>query len=141
MAHFEPPHPEYGYVGIRTYPLPKDTNGNGDIFGGWILAQMDLAAAAVSGMVAGGRLTTIAVDAMTFLKPVLVGDIVTCFGVIARVGTTSIKVKVTTIVKRQDQEEPIKVTEGLFTMVCIDAEGHRRPVPRPLPADILIQDA
>src|SRR5688572_15293735 len=83
-----------GDLAIRTLAMPKDTNANGDIFGGWLLAQMDIAGATVAIARAGGRVVTIAVDGMVFHKPVFVGDGLSCYGTIERVGRTSIRVKV-----------------------------------------------
>src|SRR3546814_9206856 len=92
--------------------MPADANPNGDIFGGWLLAQMDLAGSVVAHERAGGRVATIAIDAMTFLKPVNIGDLVSCYAAVVRIGTTSIRVKVETFARRRDGGAIVKVTEG-----------------------------
>lgn len=121
---------------IRTAPLPKDVNGNGDVFGGWILSHMDIAAGVVAARRAEGRVATVAIDAMTFHKPVFIGDLVTIFGEVVHVGRSSIKVKLETWVERMRRRDgtigtpaAVKVTEGTFVMVAIDDQGRPRPVP------------
>jgi acyl-CoA thioesterase YciA len=118
-----------GQPALRTVAMPADANPNGDIFGGWLLSQMDLAGSVVAYERAGGRIATIAIDAMTFLKPVYVGDLVSCYAEIIRVGTTSIRVKVETFARRREGGTVIKVTEGIVTYVAIDEKGQKRPVP------------
>ena len=113
---------------VRTIAMPADANPNGDIFGGWIMAQMDLAGGTHAFAVAGGRVTTVAVDAMTFHRPVQIGDQVSCYCSTERIGTTSIAVKVETWVRRRDDQTEERVTEGLFTFVAIDERGRPRPV-------------
>jgi acyl-CoA thioesterase YciA len=113
---------------IRTIAMPADTNPHGDIFGGWLLCQMDLAGATVAVRHAGGRVVTVAITAMAFHRPVCVGDEVSCYGSVEKVGTTSITVKVESWVRRGTGVTPIKVTEGLFTYVRVDANGHPQPV-------------
>ncbi|HET8726887.1 MAG TPA: acyl-CoA thioesterase [Alphaproteobacteria bacterium] len=119
-----------GQPALRTIAMPADANPNGDIFGGWLLAQMDLAGSVVAYERAGGRIATIAIDAMTFLKPVYIGDLVSCYAEVVRIGTTSIRVKVETFVRRRDGNV-VKVTEGMVTYVAIDQDGRPRPVPQP----------
>ena len=119
-----------GELAIRTLALPKDTNANGDIFGGWLLAQMDIAGATVAIARAHGRVVTVALDAMVFLKPVFVGDGVTCYGTIIRVGRTSLQVKVEAWARRGRGTTEEKVTEGVFTYVAVDEARRPRPVPR-----------
>ncbi|HEX6957380.1 MAG TPA: acyl-CoA thioesterase [Ferrovibrio sp.] len=114
---------------IRTAPMPADMNGNGDIFGGWVLSQMDIAGGIVAARRAQGRVATVAVDAMTFHQPIKVGDIVSIYGHIIRVGRSSMAVKLETIVARRLDPTEIKVTEGVYTYVAIDEEGRPRPVP------------
>ena len=114
---------------IRTLAMPADANPNGDIFGGWVLSQMDLAGGAVAAQRAGGRVATVAVTAMTFHRPVLVGDEVSCFGEVVKVGRTSIAVHVESWARRGFSNERIKVTEGLFTFVAIGPDRKPRPVP------------
>lgn len=115
---------------LRTIAMPADTNPNGDIFGGWLLAQMDLAGGVVALRRAGGRVATVGIEAMTFHKPVIVGDEVSCFAHVEKVGRTSIRVRVETWVKRpRDGDEAIKVTEGVFTYVAIGEDRKPRDVP------------
>ena len=118
--------------------MPADANPSGDIFGGWLMSQMDLAGGVHASREAGGRVATVAVDAMSFHKPVQVGDQVSCYCATERIGRTSIAVRVETRVRRRaqaDQREE-KVTEGLFTYVALDEEGRPRPVrPPALPGD------
>jgi acyl-CoA thioesterase YciA len=114
---------------VRTLAMPGDTNPSGDIFGGWILAQMDIAAGTVAFERAKGRVATVALDAMTFHQPVLVGDVVSCYAEVIRVGRTSITMLVQTWARRARTGEEIKVTEGRFTCVAIDESRKPRPVP------------
>lgn len=107
--------------------MPADTNPQGDIFGGWLLSQMDLAGVTAAMRHAHGRVVTAAITAMSFDRRVFVGDEVTCYAEILEVGRTSIAVKVESWVRRGVSEERIKVTEGHFTYVAID--GHHRPRP------------
>lgn len=116
---------------VRTIAMPSDTNPSGDIFGGWLLAQMDLAGGSVALLRARGRVATVAVDGMAFHRPVYVGDLVSCYAEVVRVGHTSMTVHVETFVLRHETGETLKVTEGTFTYVAIDHEGRPRPVPHP----------
>jgi acyl-CoA thioesterase YciA len=120
--------PERGEPSVRTLAMPADTNPSGDIFGGWVLAQMDLAAGIVAAQRAQGRVATAALDGMSFHKPVYVGDLVSCYAKVAHVGRTSMIVQVDTFVLRSTGDE-VKVTEGRFTLVAIDEQGRPRPVP------------
>lgn len=113
---------------LRTIAMPADTNPNGDIFGGWILSQMDLAGGTHAFYEAQGRVATVAVTAMKFHKPVNVGDEVSCYCVTDSIGRTSITVRVETWVRRRELAVEEQVTEGLFTFVAIDSEGEPRPV-------------
>ena len=116
---------------IRVIAMPADTNPNGDIFGGWLLAHMDLAGATPAFERAQGRCVTIALDGMTFLQPVAVGDEVSIYARVLKTGRTSIRVRVEAWTRSRNQASasPVKVTEGDFTYVAID-EDHK---PRPLP--------
>ena len=105
---------------LRVFAMPKDANANGDVFGGWVMAQMDLAGAVPAVERAGGRIATVAVNAMRFHQPIAVGDLVTCYADIASTGTTSISVKVETWAKRRRTSTQVKVTEGTFVYVAID---------------------
>ena len=115
-----------GELTIRTLAMPKDTNPHGDIFGGWVLSQMDIAGGIYTRKESGQKTVTVAVDAMEFLLPVLVGDVLCCYCSTVNVGNTSMTVDVEVWVSRQFEHDRIKVTEGTFTYVAIDAT--RRPV-------------
>ncbi len=114
---------------LKTIAMPADTNPNGDIFGGWLLSQMDLAGAVVAQDFCGGRVVTVAVDTMEFHKPVFIGDRVSGYAKVEKHGTTSITVRIEIWVERQDPNEEIKVTEGVFTYVCIDSNRRPKPIP------------
>ena len=114
---------------IRAVPMPADANANGDIFGGWVLAQMDIAGGQVALERAQGRVVTVAVTGMTFHQPVMVGDEVSFYGEIAKIGRTSIAVKIEAWVRRGLERDRIKVTEGLYTYVAIGPDRRPRPVP------------
>jgi acyl-CoA thioesterase YciA len=114
---------------LRAIAMPADANPHGDIFGGWLLSQMDLAGGTVATRRAKGRTATVAITGMSFHRPVFVGDEVTCYAEIVRVGTTSITVKVESWVRRGTGEEHIEVTEGVFTYVAVDGDRRPRPVP------------
>jgi acyl-CoA thioesterase YciA len=117
---------------LRAIAMPADANPQGDIFGGWLLSQMDLAGGAVAMRRAKGRTVTVAITAMTFHRPVFVGDEVTCYAEIVKTGATSITVKIESWVRRGEGSGPIEVTEGVFTYVAVDASRQPRPLP---PAD------
>jgi acyl-CoA thioesterase YciA len=121
--------PPGGIPAIRTIAMPADANAAGDIFGGWVLSQMDLAGGTTATRRAKGRCATVAVDAMAFHLPVFVGDEVSCYAEIVRIGRTSIAVRVETFATRYLTGDTVKVTEGLFTYVAIDASRKPRPVP------------
>lgn len=114
---------------VRTVAMPADTNGNGDIFGGWVLSQMDIAGGICAGRLVKGRLATVAIEGMKFHRPIAVGDLVSLYARITRTGTTSVTVEIETIVNRRDQEDEIMVTEGSFVYVAIDDDGQPRPLP------------
>jgi acyl-CoA thioesterase YciA len=115
---------------IRTVPQPADMNGNGDIFGGWVLSQMDIAGGALAARVARGRVATVAINAMTFVQPIKVGDLVSIYGDVARIGNTSITISLETVVQRRRDPTPIKVTHGTYVFVAIDEDGKPRQVPK-----------
>ena len=114
---------------IRTIAMPADANPSGDIFGGWLLSYMDLAGGQTATRRAKGRCATVAIDAMAFHRPVFVGDEVSCYAEIVRIGRSSIAVKVDTFATRFRSGETVKVTEGIFTYVAIDENRKPRPVP------------
>ncbi len=115
---------------LRTIAMPADANPNGDIFGGWLMSQMDLAGGTFAVHQARGRVVTIAVDGMTFHRPVQIGDQVSCYCSIKRRGTTSIAILVETWTCRREQSDTHeeKVTEGVFTFVAVDGSGKPRPL-------------
>jgi acyl-CoA thioesterase YciA len=119
-----------GELVIRTIAMPADTNANGDIFGGWLLSQMDLGGAIYARNLARSRVTTVAIDAMTFITPVYVGDIVSCHATLVKVGRTSIRIEVEAWAQRVKGGEHVRVTHGTFTYVAIDDEGRPHPVHR-----------
>ena len=115
---------------LRTVAMPRDANAGGDIFGGWTLSQMDLAAGTFAAERAGGRVATVAIDAMRFLRPVAVGDEVSCYCSLEHAGETSLAVKIETWARGRGRDKaPEKVTEGVFTFVAIDEEGRPRTLP------------
>jgi len=115
---------------LRTIAMPRDANASGDIFGGWTLSQMDLAGAGYAAERAHGRVATIAIEAMRFLRPIFVGDEVSCFCSAVRTGETSVTVKVETWARGRGQgRRPEKVTEGIFTFVAMDEHGQPSPLP------------
>lgn len=118
-----------GAPALRTIAMPADANPNGDIFGGWLLSQMDLAGSVVAYDRAEGRIATVAIDAMTFLQPVYIGDLVSCYATIERTGRSSMRIRVESFVRRRSTAEVVKVTEGIFTYVAIDPNGRSRPLP------------
>jgi len=123
--HEQGPRKEMGEPALRAIAMPGDTNPNGDIFGGWLLSQMDLAGGSIASQRSKGRVATIAIEAMTFHKPVHVGDEVSCYCEIQRVGRTSMTVKVETWTRPRAGGAQVKVTAGVFTYVAIDED--RRP--------------
>jgi len=118
-----------GNLTLRTLAMPADVNVNGDIFGGWVLSQMDIASGIVAGQRAQGRVATVAVDAMKFIRPVKVGDVLCVYAWVDRVGRTSMGIGIEAWVLRGRKEGREKVTEGMFTYVAIDDTGRPRPVP------------
>ena len=115
---------------IRVLAMPADTNPTGDIFGGWIMAQMDLAGGILASRRARGRVVTVAMNAFEFLEPVFVGDLVSCYGHVVRVGRTSLTLQLTAYAERAaDPGQVVKVTEATVTFVAVDDQRRPRPVP------------
>jgi acyl-CoA thioesterase YciA len=114
---------------IRTIAMPGDTNPAGDIFGGWLMAQMDLAAGNCAARRARGRCATVKVEAMSFLSPVRVGDEVSLYAQILSTGRTSLRIHVEAWRREREGEHANRVTEAVFTFVALDATGRPRPVP------------
>ncbi|MDO8885021.1 MAG: acyl-CoA thioesterase [Pseudotabrizicola sp.] len=120
--------PPSGQPVIRTIAMPADTNPSGDIFGGWLMAQMDLAAGNLAARVARGRAATIAVEGMTFLKPVKVGDEVSLYADLVSTGRTSMRIHVEAWRRNRYGEDSVKVTDATFTFVALDDESKPRPL-------------
>lgn len=115
---------------LRVMPMPSDANGNGDIFGGWIMAQVDIAGAVLPARIARGRITTVAVNQFVFRNAVSIGDLLSFYATVTRIGTTSVSVQVEVYAERNPAEpRVVKVTEASLTYVAIDREGRPRPLP------------
>lgn len=117
---------------LRTVAMPADTNANGDIFGGWLMSQMDLAGGILAKKISRGRTVTIAVDQIVFHKPVKVGDVVCCYGCVQKSGTTSATIELEVWVNpilREGDKERMQVTSAHFTYVAVDENGQKRPLP------------
>jgi acyl-CoA thioesterase YciA len=119
-----------GDLCIRTLAMPADTNANGDIFGGWLLSQMDIAGGVAASKIAKTRTVTVSIDAMNFRKAVYVGDLVSVHANLVRVGRTSMTIHLEAWVLRRREMQPILVTDGNFTYVAIDEQGKPQPIPR-----------
>lgn len=124
-----------GELTVRTIAMPGDTNANGDIFGGWVMSQMDLAGGIKGVERAQGRVVTVAVEAMTFIRPVKVGDVLCVYTEIERIGRTSMKIHIEAWARRFTTSHRDKVTDATFTFVAIDDNGRPRPVPALGPND------
>ena len=118
-----------GSLTIRTLAMPADTNPAGDIFGGWVMSQMDIAGAIAAVERAQGRVVTIAVDSMTFIAPVKVGDVLCVYTTVERVGNTSITIGVEAWARRNRIADRVKVTDGRFVYVALDEQGNKRKIP------------
>ena len=117
---------------LRVMPMPADANANGDIFGGWIMAQVDLAGAVLPVRIAKGRIATVAVNQFVFKQPVSIGDLLSFYADITRIGKTSISVHVEVYAERNPANlQVVKVTEANLTYVAIDRSGKPRPIPKP----------
>lgn len=125
MPHDDATEPT-GPAHLRVVAMPRDANPGGDIFGGWTLSQMDLAGGVFAARAAKGRVATVAIDAMKFLRPIAVGDEVSCYCHLVDRGDTSLTVKVETWAHGRSAEASEKVTEGVFTFVAIDEQGRPR---------------
>ncbi len=118
-----------GEPAIRTIAMPADANPAGDIFGGWLMAQMDLAAGNIAARRARGRCATVSVDRINFLNPVYIGDEVSLYAVLERVGRTSLTIRVEAWRRPRDSEEQVRVTDATFVFVALDHDGRPRVVP------------
>jgi len=126
-----PEKPPAGIPMVRTIAMPGDSNANGDIFGGWLMSQMDLAAGNLASRTSHGRCVTVSADAMSFLRPVKIGDEVSVYCTLVSTGRTSMKINVEAWRRARIGEEEYRVTRATFTFVAIDAEGKPRPITSP----------
>ena len=115
-----------GELSLQTVPMPRDTNAAGDIFGGWLVSQMDTAGAVAAAKIAHGRVATVAIDKMSFMIPVKVGSIISCHTEILSIGSSSIQVQIEVWMERIGDDEKVKVTEGVFVFVALDDQGRTR---------------
>ena len=133
-ASHQPPDlelPKNRLPALRVVPMPADANHNGDIFGGWIMAQVDVAGGTVAGRVARGRVATVAVNAFVFKQPVQVGDVLSFYADVVRIGHTSVTINVDVYAERgRSDTRIVKVTEATLTYVAIDPKGRPRPIPK-----------
>ena len=114
---------------LRVVPRPADINSNGHIFGGWVLSQMDIAGGIVAGREAQGAVATVAIETMEFIAPILLRDIISIYAHIERRGRTSLAIRLEVVATRDRGEKEVKVTEGVFTFVALDANHRPRPLP------------
>ncbi|WP_340600664.1 acyl-CoA thioesterase [Acinetobacter sp. HZNU-JH01] len=117
-----------GILSLQTIAMPADTNWSGDVFGGWIVSQMDLAGAIHVERFSKGRCATIAINQMSFLVPVKVGNVISCYTKILKVGNTSVQVQIEVWNSHDDSREPVRITEGVFTFVAVDINGNKRVI-------------
>ena len=122
--------PAYREPILRVAPRPGDINANGHIFGGWVLSQMDIAAGIVATREADGPVATVAIQAMEFIAPILLHDVVSVYAWVERIGRTSIAIRIEVVAMRERGRQAVKVTGGLFTFVALDEEHRPRPVKR-----------
>jgi acyl-CoA thioesterase YciA len=123
--------PDGAELVMRVMPMPADTNPNGDIFGGWLMARVDQAGAVLPARIARGRLATVAVNQFLFKQPVSVGDLLSFYARVERIGNTSVTVHVEVLAERNPANpQVVKVTEANLTYVAIDRDGRPRPIPR-----------
>lgn len=118
-------------LALRTVAMPAFANPYDDIFGGWLVSQMDIAGGIVAVRRAKGRVVTVAITAITFDRPVLVGDEVSCYAEIVKIGRSSMTVQIQAVARRGRTGETVEVTKGSFTYVAVDSEGKSRPVDEP----------
>lgn len=124
----ERPNQPEGILSLQTIAMPADTNWSGDVFGGWIVSQMDLAGAIHVERFSKGRCATIAINQMSFLVPVKVGNVISCYTKILEVGNTSVQVQIEVWNSHDDSREPVRITEGVFTFVAVDIKGNKRVI-------------
>ncbi len=121
---------ERGSPILRVVPRPGDINSNGHIFGGWVLSQMDIAAGIIAAREAEGAVATVAIEAMTFIAPILLQDLISVYAEVERIGRTSIAIRIEVVATRDRGRQEVKVTDGLFTFVALDENHQPRPVKR-----------
>lgn len=119
-----------GQLMLQTVAMPKDTNSAGDIFGGWLVSQMDLAGSVAAAHIAKGRVATVAIDRMSFMIPVKVGSVVSCYTDLINIGRSSIQVQVEVWMCEPASTDAVKVTEGIFVFVALDEQGKTRMIQR-----------
>ena len=129
-------HPE-GVLSLQNIAMPADTNWSGDVFGGWIVSQMDLAGAIHVERLSKGRCATNAINEMTFLVPVKVGNVISCYTKILKVGNTSVQVQIEVWNSHDNSREPIRITQGVFTFVAVDVNGNKRQISEQIKQDFL----
>ena len=128
MHHLDTTPQPKGTLALQTVPMPKDTNSEGDIFGGWLVSQMDIAGVVAASKIAQGRVATVAIDHMSFMIPVKVGSVISCYTDIVSIGRSSIQVHIEVWMKSPYTTETQKVTDGLFVFVALDADGRTRAI-------------
>src|SRR3954470_1005609 len=121
------PNKPKGELVIQTIAMPRDVNRNGDIFGGWLVSQMDFGGAILASKISKARVVTVAMEGMSFLQPVRVGDTVACYARIERIGNSSMRIRIEVWASRFMSGEDVRVTEGVFVYVAVDAAG--KPIP------------
>ncbi len=127
----DPKLPQGKEPALRVMPMPADANHNGDIFGGWIMSHVDIAGGVVAGRLARGRVATVAVNAFVFKQPVHIGDLLSFYADVVRVGNTSVTVNVEVYAERRPADpHVVKVTEATLSYVAIDKDGRPRPIPK-----------
>lgn len=126
-----------GVLSLQNIAMPADTNWSGDVFGGWIVSQMDLAGAIHVERLSKGRCATIAINEMTFLVPVKVGNVISCYTKILKVGNTSVQVQIEVWNSHDNSREPIRITQGIFTFVAVDVNGNKRQISEQIKQDFL----
>ena len=126
-----------GTLSLQNIAMPADTNWSGDVFGGWIVSQMDLAGAIHVERLSKGRCATIAINEMTFLVPVKVGNVISCYTKILKVGNTSVQVQIEVWNSHDNSREPIRITQGVFTFVAVDVNGNKRQISEQIKQDFL----
>lgn len=129
MQHLDDMPQPTGQLMLQTVAMPKDTNSAGDIFGGWLVSQMDLAGSVAAAQIAKGRVATVAIDRMSFMVPVKVGSVVSCYVETLAIGRSSMQIQVEVWIREPSGSETVKVTEGIFVFVALDENGKTRKIP------------